>query len=182
MTCGWHGIVRHGPVAERENEPVRRTKAAGGGGGGGVRRGIVAAALGIGFNAHCYQRREDATQFHCLAGLVTAGDIINRLRASRCVRVPPSNHSPSLREWKEPRRRRDTEAGGGGLGSEAAGGRGGKYRVSRIGKYHRVSAGCARFGYRRPSEPAENRILEMRRRRVRFPPLLTPFRAYLSEE
>lgn len=40
---------------------------------------------GIGFNAHCYQRREDATQPHCLAGLVTAGDIINRLRTPSTV-------------------------------------------------------------------------------------------------
>jgi len=43
---------------------------------------------GIEFNAHCYQRREDATQPHCLAGLVTAGDIINRLCASH-PRLPP---------------------------------------------------------------------------------------------
>lgn len=84
MTCGWHGIVRRGPVAERERTSERR-----------------AAAPGIGFNAHCYQRREDATQLHCLAGLVTAGDIINRLRASPfCVR-PAFNHSHSVREWKE---------------------------------------------------------------------------------
>lgn len=33
---------------------------------------------GIEFNAHCYQRREDATRLYCLGGLVTAGDIINR--------------------------------------------------------------------------------------------------------
>lgn len=43
------------------------------------RTGVVAPD--IEFNAHCYQRRKDATQLHCLAGLVAAGDIINRLRA-----------------------------------------------------------------------------------------------------
>lgn len=59
VTCGWYGIVRQ-PVAERGRRVV---------------------APGIEFNAHCYQRRKDATQPHCLAGLVTAGDIINRLRA-----------------------------------------------------------------------------------------------------
>lgn len=58
MTCGWYGIVR---------QPV-------------VEQGRIVAP-GIEFNAHCYQRRKDATQLHCLAGLVTAGDIINRLRA-----------------------------------------------------------------------------------------------------
>lgn len=39
----------------------------------------------IEFNAHCYQRREDATQPHCLAGLVTAGDIINRRARAHIV-------------------------------------------------------------------------------------------------
>lgn len=47
----------------------------------GYRTGAKGNRPGIEFNAHCYQRREDATQPHCLAVLVTAGDIINRLRA-----------------------------------------------------------------------------------------------------
>lgn len=59
VTCGWYGIVRQ-LVAER---------------------GWRVVTPGIEFNAHCYQRRKDATQPHCLARLVTAGDIINRLRA-----------------------------------------------------------------------------------------------------
>lgn len=58
MTCGWYGIVRQSVVEQGR---------------------IVAP--GIEFNVHCYQRRKDAIQLHCLAELVTAGDIINRLRA-----------------------------------------------------------------------------------------------------
>lgn len=61
VTRGWYGIVRQ-PFTEQGRRVV---------------------APGIEFNAHCYQRRKDATQLHCLAGLVTAGDIINRLRAPR---------------------------------------------------------------------------------------------------
>lgn len=60
VTCGWYGIVRQ-PFTEQGRRVV---------------------APGIEFNAHCYQRRKDVTQLHCLAGLVTAGDIINRLRSA----------------------------------------------------------------------------------------------------
>lgn len=61
----------------------------------------------IEFNAHCYQRREDATQPHCLAGLVTAGDIINRLRAP--TSSIPLPHAGRGRETGESLRTRTRE-------------------------------------------------------------------------
>lgn len=98
MTCGWCGIVRR-PVTEQERRVT---------------------APGIEFNAHCYQRREDATQPHCLAGLVTAGDIINRLRAPHLF--PPRR---TLLRTEGSSRMADGE------------GVGWKYTVFSIGKHHR---------------------------------------------
>lgn len=102
VTCGWYGIVRQ-PVAKQERRVV---------------------APGIEFNAHCYQRRKDATQPHCLAGLVTAGDIINRLRAPHRPSTSPFFNWTLLRTQRK-------LAGGKRMGSERWN------TIFCIGKHHR---------------------------------------------
>lgn len=75
-------------------------------------------APGIEFNAHCYQRREDATQPHCLAGLVTAGDIINRLRAPHLFSsslLPSPSPAGLCCERKEASRMAKWARGGGNI-------------------------------------------------------------------
>lgn len=134
----WRGsrdlrVVRHCPlVAER-------------GGWRGSRPGIE-------FNAHCYQRREDATQPHCLAGLVTAGDIINRLRASHSPRLPPDFVAS---RWK---------LTGGDIEN---GGEGWKYWIL----YRKTSPfpGYAGFGYRRLSSSRKMEFLRCTIAGVRSP-------------
>lgn len=104
VTCGWYGIVRQ-PFTEQ---------------------GWRVVAPGIEFNAHCYQRRKDVTQLHCLAGLVTAGDIINRLRAPR--RPSPFLAGPLLRIGEIARGYQEDEQGGCARGGNA---------IFCIGKHHR---------------------------------------------
>lgn len=117
----------------------------------GYRTGAKGNRPGIEFNAHCYQRREDATQPHCLAVLVTAGDIINRLRAPHLhprPLQPPTDFVASGRKLANGRR--------------ACGGENILYFLSE-----NITVSWLRGIWLSPSiELAENRILEVHHRRA----------------